>query len=160
MCWALAERQSGDGGETVLMSRNVPLDDKPAPAILKAASARDIEIHNAEDWDVPDTEPAAAAPAAAADADAAARPEGSAAAAPEGGEKDALWEETRRQDAVLQERKKAEADRMVRIRREGSYQGNIRATPRQHHTCVCTGPRRAGADAAKARARRCSGSGG
>ena len=93
------------------MSRNVPLDDKPAPAILKAASARDIEVHNAEDWDVPDTEPAAVAPAAtAADTGAAAQPESAAA----GGEKDALWEETRRQDALLQERKKAEADRLVR----------------------------------------------
>jgi hypothetical protein len=55
-----AEHPSVDGGDTVVMSRNVPIgDDKPAPAILKAQdTAKEIEIENEDDWAVPaDEEP-------------------------------------------------------------------------------------------------------
>lgn len=49
------EYPSADGAETVLVSRNVPLgDEKPAPSILKAKDgAKEIQIENEADWDVP-----------------------------------------------------------------------------------------------------------
>ena len=44
----IAERTSGDVGETVLVSRNVPIGgEKSAPAILKAKDdAKEIQIEN------------------------------------------------------------------------------------------------------------------
>lgn len=93
------------------------MEDKPLPQILKAASAREIEIHNAEDWEVPDEEPivedseAGAATWGAAGAGG----DGGEAAAADGVKHDHVWEEMRRQDAALQEKRKAEADRLVRV---------------------------------------------
>lgn len=54
-CHACAEHPSADGAETVLVSRNVPLEDeKPAPSILKAKDdSKEIQIENEADWAVP-----------------------------------------------------------------------------------------------------------
>jgi hypothetical protein len=93
------------------MSRNVPMEeDKPLPQILKASSAREIEIHNAADWDVPEDDPMEVEARAAAGA---IGEPGDAAA--DGAKHDQVWEEMRRQDAVQQEKRKAEADRLVRV---------------------------------------------
>jgi hypothetical protein len=125
-----AERPSNDGGDTVLMSRNVPGDDdKPAPAILKAPSAApDIDIQNEDDWavlddDEDDAAAAAAAGAAAAVAGTAPAADAAGADAADGagaapaaadGAKDPLWEEAQRTAAQQRERKQAEADKLVR----------------------------------------------
>jgi hypothetical protein len=96
------ERPSGDGGDTVLMSRNVPQEDKPAPTILKAGSARDIEIENEDDWAVPDDEEEGMAEA-----------EGTGEAAAGAAPVDPAWEEVQRKAAQQRERKKAEDEKLV-----------------------------------------------